>query len=161
MSIDQWEVGVRTELKLTKFVIIDGVRFDLTEVLTVLDALQSADGTFNPIRIFNEDLANALMTEGMAFPNGQGAYGGTDKARDAFDEVMAIYQADMEEIGNPQLRFGYMDSTTFDHELGHTNTDVYADPEDVKVAEKCARSGECGIVKVAVYATEVVEWPSK
>ena len=161
MNIDLWEFGMRPEVKLTRFVIINGIRFDLRDVLDVLYGLDGADGLLNPIVIHDEALAEELMTEGLCYPNGQGSYGGTDLVPAAIEKLEVLYHADMAEEANPQLKYAFMDSTTFDHELGNTNAETFASPEQVEAAEECARKGECGIVKVVVYATEAVKWPTK
>lgn len=159
MSVDQWDFGVRPELKLTKFVIIDGVRFDLKNVLEVLTALGDADAMFNPVVIYDNDLAQALMTEGLCFPNTKGSYGGTQLIPEVLVKLEALYHLDSEEVGNPQLKYVYMDTTTFDHEMGHTAATTYPTEESVKVSEPCANDKECGIVRVVAYAIEAVQWP--
>lgn len=159
MSVEDWNFGVRPELKLTKFVIIDGVRFDLKEVLDVLYHLEGADGMFNPVVIYNNSLAQALMTEGLCYPNAKGSYGGTELIPEVLGKLEALWELATEEVDNPQLKYVYMDSTTFDHEMGNTATTTYPSMEGVKVGESCANDGECGIVKVVAYAIEVVQWP--
>lgn len=161
MSIDNWDFGIRPEVKLTKFVIIDQVRFDLREVLDVLSALEGADGTLNPLVIYNNDLAKALMTEGLCYPNARGSYGGTELIPEVLPKLEALYDLDTEEVDNPQLKYVYMDSTTFDHEMGNTNAETFATPDMVKAAEPCAAEKKCGIVKVVAYAIEVVQWPEE
>ncbi len=161
MSVEDWDFGIRPELKLTRFVIIDGVRFDLKDVIDVLEHLDGADGMFNPVVIYDNALAQALMTEGLCYPNAKGSYGGTELIPEVLNKLEALYQLDSEEVDNPQLKYAYMDSTTFDHEMGNTNAETFASPEQVKAAEPCAERQECGIVKVVVYAIEVVQWPKQ
>ncbi len=160
MSFEQWEFGERPELRVVRYVRIQGKRFELSKVVEVLEGLLDAD-IMEPIIIWDRALGQALCAEGMAYENIKGSYGGTELGRETLEKLYPYLDAKMAEGLNPQLKYAYMDSTTFDHECGKTNTETYASPEDVKVGEPCAGKGECGIVKVIVYATEVVEWPKE
>lgn len=161
MAFKQWRVGQRPEVRLIRFVVIQQQRFDIDEVINVLEDLEASDGIFHPIAIRNMDLARALLTEGMAYPNHSGGYGGTNLIPEALDGLYRLRDAkDIPEVHNPQYKEGFMDETTFDNELGHTEVEVYGDPDSVRDHHRCAKSRECGIVKVVVYATEVEQWPS-
>lgn len=59
----------------------------------------------------------------------------------------------------PNVRYGYMCRTDWDHEIGEGNaaggTRVYESIEDLKSDRSCVTN--CGIVKVKVELTEVIE----
>jgi len=53
----------------------------------------------------------------------------------------------------------FMDGIDWQHHLGEdlTGTRLYPDVEHVKIGEKCAASGQCGIVEVEVRLIRWVE----
>lgn len=153
MSLDQWEFGVKPELVETRFVKIHGKRFPLEEVLGVLGALLTSD-IMTPINISSRELAEALVTEGMAYPvAASGGHGGTEQTEEAFTRLYDLKDAELRKHANPTLKTGYMCSTAFDHELEKTNTEISPSSSLID----CTSTGYCAIIKVYIHAVEVVE----
>lgn len=158
-DVGNWRVQLRPELKLIKVVYIQGARFHLDDVISVLEDLEDTDGFLSPVKIVDQTLADILETEGLCYNNTRGEYAGTEQIPDTLEKLYLIREANLQEVDNPQLKTGYMDTTDFDNELGNTMTRVYDSVEAVKSGEPCAEKKECGIVRVQVYADRVEQWP--
>ena len=157
MAVEQWDLGVRPEIIETRFVVIQGERFNLDSVVTVLEGLMDSD-ILNPIDILDRKLGEMLQAEGLAYAvSDDGLYARTEQTLEAYERLFVLSRAELAKHANPTIKIGYMCSTSFDYDLGNTEVFVYGSPEDARINEDCIHNKGCAVVKVALHAIEVAD----
>lgn len=93
------ELTLETEQKMVtcRYLVVDGKRYSPGSVIDALEQLESCDGMFSSLVIYDDDLGKMLVAQGAAAQTTKGGYRAGDNRQTFLDKVEAALMGSHEQ----------------------------------------------------------------